>query len=82
MCKENFPFYTKQNKDRFVKHVATDKNIVVVAGLILPEIKIVDWCGMTTSVEYDQYRLGNYEKITKARFDTERAQVIARLISA
>jgi hypothetical protein len=81
MSEEVFPFYT-QKKETFIKHVARDKSIVVKAYIVNPEIQLVDWVGMTTCIHYDNFKHSISDKISKARFDTERAQVIARLISA
>jgi len=81
MSEEVFPFYTQKNQT-FVKHVARDKSIVVTAFIFNPEIKLVDWVGMATCIHYDNFKHSISNKISKARFDTERAQVIARLISA
>lgn len=67
--------------DIFVKHVSKDKCIVVNALMYNPSIRLVDWAGLTSSIEYDNAIDKTAQPIPKQRFNIERQQVILQLIN-
>lgn len=80
MEKYNFPFYTMEGDDLFVKHITKGKCIKVAANATRPYIRVEDYFELTTN-EFDRFEDGNAQPIPKQRFDIERQQVISQLIS-